>query len=128
VLGPLGHYVSDIISSAIVSIENIAPWLVPTIIGAVFPLLVSTGTHYGIVPIGINNRLTNGYDTFVYPANLASNVSQGVAAMAVGLKTKDTQIKSLAFSSGLTGVLGITEPVLFGINLRFKTPLYAAMV
>lgn len=127
VLGPLGHFISDIISGAIVSVENIAPWLVPTIIGAIFPLLVSTGTHYGIVPIGINNRLTNGYDTFVYPANLASNISQGVAAIAVGLKTKDTQVKSLAFSSGLTAVLGITEPALFGVNLRFKTPLYAAM-
>lgn len=128
IIGPIGHYISDLISNAIVSIENIAPWLVPTIIGAIFPLLVSTGTHYGIIPIGINNRLTNGYDTFVYPANLASNISQGVAAMAVGLKTKNTEVKSLAFSSGLTAVLGITEPVLFGINLRFKTPLYAAMV
>lgn len=128
VIGPIGHYISDLISRAILSLENIAPWLVPTIIGALFPLLVSTGTHYGIIPIGINNRLTIGYDTMVYPANLASNISQGVAAFAVGIKTKNTEVKSLAFSSGLTAVLGITEPVLYGINLRFKTPLYAAMI
>ena len=38
-----------------------------------------TGTHYGIIPIGINNRMTTGYDTIVYPANLSSNIAQGAA-------------------------------------------------
>lgn len=128
VLGPIGYFISDGIGSGITWLESFSPWLVPTIIGAFTPLLVATGTHYGLVPIGINNRMTMGYDTVMYPGMLASNVAQGASAMAVGIKSKDTTIKSMATTAGLTGLFGITEPALFGVNLRYKTPLYAAMV
>lgn len=128
VLGPIGYLISDGISAGITWLESFSPWLVPTIVGGLTPLLVATGTHYGLVPIGINNRMTMGYDTVIYPGMLASNVAQGAASLAVGFKSKDTTIKQMAYSSGLTGVFGITEPALFGVNLRFKTPLYAAML
>ena len=127
VLGPIGYLISDAIASVITTIENVSPWLVPTIIGTFMPLFVATGTHYGLVPIGINNRMTLGYDSVILPGMLASNVAQGASAMAVGFKSKDTTIKQMASSAGLTGIFGITEPALFGVNLRYKTPLYAAM-
>ncbi|WP_208558919.1 beta-glucoside-specific PTS transporter subunit IIABC [Marinilactibacillus kalidii] len=127
-IGPLGHFISEIISAGIEWLEGLAPWLVPTVIGTFTPLLIATGTHYGLVPIGINNRLTNGFDTVIYPGMLASNVGQGASAMAVGFKSKDSTIKQLASSAGLTGLFGITEPALYGVNLRFKTPLYSAML
>lgn len=128
VLGPIGYLISDAISNGITALESVSPWIVPLLVGTFSPLLVATGTHYGLVPIGINNRMTTGYDTVIYPGMLASNVSQGAAAIGVGIKSKDSTIKQLAFSSGLTGLFGITEPALYGINLRFKTPLYAAMI
>jgi PTS system, beta-glucoside-specific IIABC component len=128
VLGPLGYFISDLISNAIKALESVSPWIVPLLIGAFTPLFVATGTHYGLVPIGINNRLTGGYDTVIYPGMLASNVSQGAAAIGVGLKSKDSSVRQLAFSAGLTALFGITEPALYGVNLRFKTPLYAAMI
>ena len=128
VLGPIGYLISDGISAGITWLESFSPWLVPTIVGGLTPLLVATGTHYGLVPIGINNRMTMGYDTVIYPGMLASNVAQGAASLAVGFKSKDTTIKQIASTAGLTGVFGITEPALFGVNLRFKTPLYAAMI
>lgn len=128
VIGPIGYLISDGISNGIKALENFSPWLVPTIIGAFTPLFVATGTHYGLVPIGINNRMTTGYDTVIYPGMLASNLGQGAASLAVGLKSKDSSIKQLAASAGLTGLFGITEPALYGVNLRFKTPLYAAMI
>lgn len=128
VLGPIGYLISDGIASVITAIENIAPWLVPTIIGTFMPLFVATGTHYGLVPIGINNRMTLGYDSVILPGMLASNVAQGASALAVGLKSKDVTIKQVAASAGLTGIFGITEPALFGVNLRYKTPLYSAMI
>ena len=59
---------------------------------------------------------------------LASNVSQGGAALAVALKTKNSEIRQLASSAGITAVCGITEPALYGVNLRFKTPLYSSMI
>ena len=128
VIGPLGYYISDLISTGIKALETVSPWLVPLLIGTFTPLFVATGTHYGLVPIGINNRMSLGYDTVIYPGMLASNVSQGAASLAVGVKTKDKTIKQLAFSAGLTGLFGITEPALYGINLKYKTPLYGAMI
>ena len=128
VVGPLGYIISDKVGLGIKTIETYASWLVPTLLGGLTPLFVMTGTHYGLVPIGINNRMTMGYDTIIYPGMLASNVSQGGAALAVALKTKDSEIKQLASSAGITGVCGITEPALYGVNLRFKTPLYSSMI
>ncbi|MEK4826863.1 beta-glucoside-specific PTS transporter subunit IIABC [Niallia sp. FSL W8-0951] len=128
VLGPIGYLISDAISNGITALESVSPWIVPLLVGTFSPLLVATGTHYGLVPIGINNRMTTGYDTVIYPGMLASNVSQGAAAIGVGVKSKDSTIKQLAYSAGLTGLFGITEPALYGVNLRFKTPLYAAMI
>ena len=128
VIGPLGYIISDKVGLGIKTIESYASWLVPTLLGGLTPLFVMTGTHYGLVPIGINNRMTMGYDTIIYPGMLASNVSQGAAALAVAFKTKDSEIKQLASSTGITGVCGITEPALYGVNLRFKTPLYASMI
>ncbi|WP_196000166.1 beta-glucoside-specific PTS transporter subunit IIABC [Clostridium sp. 1001271B_151109_B4] len=128
VIGPIGYIVSDKIGLGIKVLESYASWLVPTLLGGLTPLLVMTGTHYGLVPIGINNRMTMGYDTVIYPGMLASNVSQGGAALAVAIKSKNKEIKQLASSAGITAVCGITEPALYGVNLRFKTPLYASMI
>ncbi|EOL44156.1 beta-glucoside-specific PTS transporter subunit IIABC [Enterococcus caccae] len=128
VIGPVGYFISDGISNGIKALENFSPWLVPTIIGALTPLFVATGTHYGLVPIGINNRMTTGYDSVIYPGMLASNLGQGAASLAVGVKSKDSSIKQVAASAGLTGLFGITEPALYGVNLKYKTPLYAAMI
>ena len=128
VIGPIGYIVSDKIALGIKLLESYASWLVPTIIGGLTPLLVMTGTHYGLVPIGINNRMTIGYDTVISPGMLVSNVSQGGAALAVAIKSKNKEIKQLASSAGITAVCGITEPALYGVNLRFKTPLYSSMI
>ena len=127
VLGPIGYIISNFIADGLRAMESYG-WIVTTLIGALFPLLVMTGTHYAIIPVGINNRMTLGYDTMVYPSNLASNIAQGGATLAVGVKSKVSEIKQLAFSSGITAVCGITEPALYGVNLRFRTPLYASMI
>ena len=127
VLGPIGYIISNYIADFLKMMESYS-WLVSTILGALFPLLVMTGTHYAIVPIGINNRMTMRYDSMVYPNNLASNIAQGGATLAVALKSKVADIKQLASSSGITAVCGITEPALYGVNVRFRTPLYSAMI
>ena len=128
VIGPIGYNISNLIGDGIKAVESYCSWLVPTLLGGLTPLFVMTGTHYGLVPIGINNRMTLGYDAIIYPGMLASNVAQGGAALAVAFKSKETDIKQLAMSAGITGVCGITEPALYGVNLRFKTPLYASMI
>ena len=126
VLGPIGYVISNYLAAFLRAMENYG-WLVSMVLGAVFPLLVMTGTHYAIVPVGINNRMTMGYDSMVYPNNLASNVAQGGATLAVAFKSKVAETKQLAMSAGITAVCGITEPALYGINVPYRTPLYSAM-
>lgn len=128
VLGPLGTILGDGIASAIAFLDSYASWLVPFVVGTFSPLLVMTGMHYGLIPIGINNVATAGFDTVVGPGMLASNIAQGGAALCVALKSKNKDLKQLAGSSGLTAVCAITEPAMYGVNLALKKPLYAAMI
>ena len=127
VLGPIGYVISNILASAINGLSAIAPWLAPTIIGALLPFLVMTGTHHALTPIGINNRMTIGFDTIIYPGQLASNIAQGAAALAVSFKTKNMELKELTSSTGITAVCGITEPVLYGVTMKIRTNMIAAM-
>lgn len=128
IVGPLGTIIGDGIAAGISFLDNYASWLVPLIIGAVSPYLVMTGTHYGLIPIGINNIATAGFDTIVGPGMLGSNIAQGGAAFAVAFKTKNKIMRQEAYSSGITAVCGITEPALYGVNLKLKKPLIAASI
>lgn len=128
ILGPLGTIIGDGIAYGIAFLNRYASWLVPLIVGAATPFLVMTGTHYGLIPIGINNIATAGFDTIVGPGMLGSNIAQGGAAFGVAVRTKNKIIKQEAFSSGITAVCGITEPALYGVNLKLKRPLIAAVI
>lgn len=127
-IGPIGTWMGDGLNSIVSFLNTIVPWFVPMLIGATTPVLVMTGMHYGIIPIGINMLATKGIDTVAGPGMMVSNIAQGGAALAIALKTDDKGLKGLTFSTGFSAVLGITEPVLYGVNLKFKRPLYAAMI
>ncbi|CDM68914.1 PTS system beta-glucoside-specific EIIBCA component [Clostridium bornimense] len=128
VLGPLGNICGNGISLGIEFLNKYANWLVPFIVGTFSPLLVMTGMHYGLIPIGINNIATAGFDTVVGPGMLGSNIAQGAAALAVACKTKNSELKQLATSAGITGVCGITEPAMYGVTLKLKRPLIGVMI
>lgn len=76
--------------------------------------MVTTGTHYGLVSIGINNRMTIGYDTIAQPGALASNVAQGGAALAIALKTKDTNKKLWLHLLGLLRFVELRNRLFMG--------------
>ena len=84
--------------------------------------------HYSLFPIALQSISRFGYDSFFTPAGLVSNIAQAGAGFAVAVKTKDKKMKSTAFSTSITALLGVTEPVLYGVNLKLKKPLYAAIV
>lgn len=128
IIGPLGNIIGDGIASGINFLNAYASWLVPLIVGTLTPLMVMTGMHYGLIPIGINNIATAGFDTVVGPGMLGSNIAQGGASLAVAARTKNSEVRQLATSAGITAVCGITEPAMYGISLRFKKPLIAAMI
>lgn len=127
-LGPAGAIIGQWLGDFFKWLESFGGWVVPTIVGIFSPFLVMTGTHYGLVSIGINNRMTLGYDTVAQPGMLASNVSQGGAALAIAFKTKDPDKRALASSAGITAVFGITEPALYGVTLQNRAALIGTMV
>ncbi|GIM29716.1 PTS beta-glucoside transporter subunit EIIBCA [Clostridium polyendosporum] len=127
-IGPLGTIIGNFIASGVNYINDKAGWLVIFVMGAFSPLLVMTGMHYSLVPITMTSLATVGFDTVLIPGMLAANVAQGGAALCVALKTKNKDLKQLAGSSGVTAVLGITEPAMYGVNLKLKKPFIAVMI
>lgn len=128
VLGPLGSIIGDGLVAVLLSIEKIAPWILPTVIGAFMPFLVMTGMHYSLLPAYVNSLSVLGYETIIGPGNLPSNIAQGAAAICVAVKTKNKEFRQLAVSGGVTALIGVTEPALFGVNLRLKKPLIATTI
>lgn len=128
VLGPIGFVVGVGISTALNALSNYAGWLVPTIVGGLFPLMVTTGMHYGVVPFMLQSISAVGYEQICCPGNLPSNMCQGAASLAVGLRTKNSELKQTALTSSLTAFLGTTEPALFSVTLKFKRVLASVMI
>ncbi|GCF95491.1 hypothetical protein NRIC_33820 [Enterococcus florum] len=110
------------------AIEGYAGWVVPTLTGAIFPLMVTAGMHYGLVPFMMQSIASNGYETIAGPGNLPSNIAQGAASLAVAFKTKNQALKKTAVTTGVTALLGVTEPALFAVTLKYKKVLTSVMI
>lgn len=128
IAGPLGNLVGQVIAVGFNWLNDYAGWVIPVLMGTFCPFFVMTGMHYCFAPIQTIQYATLGYGTILGPGMLASNIAQGTAALVVGIKSKNKDLKQLGFSSGVTGLMGITEPALYGVNLRLKKPLYASMI
>lgn len=128
IAGPLGNLVGQVIAIGFNWLNDYAGWVIPVLMGTFCPFFVMTGMHYCFAPIQTIQYATLGYGTILGPGMLASNIAQGTAALVVGIKSKNKDLKQLGFSSGVTGLMGITEPALYGVNLRLKKPLYASMI
>ena len=126
-IGPLGTIIGDILANIIMYIDTKAPWALPFVIGGINPLLVMTGMHYSFYPALFTQLTTLGYQTII-PGSFTSNVGHGAAALAVSIKSKNSDLKQLASSTGFTALLGITEPAMYGVNAKLKKPLYAVMI
>lgn len=128
VVGPLGVIIGQGLSNTMLAIYHVAPWLALAILGAIMPLVVMTGMHWAFAPIFLAASVATP-DVLILPAMLASNLAQGAAAIAVAFKAKQKQTRQVALAAGISALLaGITEPALYGVTLKFKKPLYAAMI
>ncbi|MEI0699330.1 PTS transporter subunit EIIC [Brachyspira intermedia] len=127
-IGPLGSKLNDMVASIANVLNAKVSWLIPLLMGALQPVMLLTGTAWSLTPIATMQIAKNGYEQVNGPGMLASNIAQGGATLAVALKAKDKELKQLAASTGFTALLGITEPSLFGVTVKLKTPLIAAMI
>lgn len=127
VLGPIGSYIGVGIAEGIELLFAKGGIFAAFLLGALRPVLVMFGLHYSIVPIQVQQLAELG-NSVVYPSAIFSNLAQGGAAIGVFLISKNKKMKSIAGTSGFSGLLGITEPAMYGINLKYKKPFYAAMI
>lgn len=97
------------------------------VMGAVYAPTVVAGVHHMYNAIEMIMLANNGMNTWM-PIATAANVGQGAAALAVALKTKKSTIKAMALPASLSAFLGITEPAIFGVNIRFLRPFIAGML
>ncbi|MFQ7236397.1 MAG: glucose PTS transporter subunit IIA, partial [Enterococcus hulanensis] len=128
VVGPLGTFAGQGLSAAVIWIQAKAGWLALGLMAAFMPLIVMTGMHWAFAPIFLIASPASP-DVLILPAMLAANVAQGAAALAVSMKAKDKDLKQVALGAGISALLaGVTEPALYGVTLKYKKPLYAAMI
>lgn len=128
ILAPLGYYVGEYLQQTFSYLFDVAGPIAGLIMGGCLSLLVITGMHYAFFPATFSNFKTLGYDFVLLPISLSSNLAQAGATLAVAIKTKNTKLKSIAYSSSLSAVFGITEPAIYGVTMRLKKPFYAALV
>lgn len=129
VLGPIGDFIGQGIGAlSTYSFEHFG-WITVAILGALLPFSVLTGLNRALTPVSIQIYTTLGHEPLFRVAYIGSNMSQGAAALAVAVRTKNKELKQIAYSAATTTLLsGITEPSLFGVNIKLKKPLIATTI
>lgn len=128
-LAPIGTMLSSGFASLVTTFYNTFGFIAVALLSAFIPWVVMVGMHVGTVPIAISQIAETGIDPIMMPSFFIANFGQGGACLAVGVKTKDSKLKSFAFSSAFSDIVpGISEPGMYGITLRYKTPMIGAMI
>ena len=129
VVGPLARELSDGITNGLSWLYTTAGPLGGFLFGMVYSPIVVTGLHQSFpaveLPLIADKASTGG--SFIFPIASMANVAQGAVALAVFLKTRDAKMKGLAGAGGVSALFGITEPAIFGVNLRLRWPFFIGM-
>ena len=126
VLGPIGTWIGQALANFCVAITSLGG-ISMVILSALHPLLVMVGMHTVITPLIVNEITTYG-SSLLFSKALAGNLAIAGAALAVGLKAKKTENKTAGISTGITALLSVTEPALYGVLIRLKKPLIGALI
>ncbi|HEM4276457.1 TPA: PTS glucose transporter subunit IIA [Streptococcus suis] len=127
VIGPVFHVVENYILTATQAILNLPMGLGGLLIGGVHQVIVVSGVHHIFNFLEaqlVANTGANPFNAII----TAAMTAQGAATIAVGVKTKNPKLKALAFPAALSAFLGITEPAIFGVNLRFRKPFLLSLI
>jgi sucrose PTS system EIIBCA or EIIBC component len=129
VVGPFTRDIGFLLGDGLNWLYDSAGFIGGALFGLIYAPFVITGMHHSFIAIETqllaNIAVTGG--TFIFPIAAMSNVAQGGASLAVGFMTKDLKLKGIAIPSGVTALLGITEPAMFGVNLKLRYPFIAAI-
>ncbi len=129
IVGPFTRDLGFLLGDGLNWLYDSAGFIGGAVFGFIYAPFVITGMHHSFIAIEIqllaDMAVTGG--TFIFPIAAMSNIAQGGAALAVGFRTKDVKLEGIAIPSGVTALLGITEPALFGVNLKLRYPFIAAI-
>jgi len=130
IVGPFTRDIGFLLGDGLNWLYDSAGFIGGALFGFVYAPFVITGMHHSFIAIEIqllaDIAVTGG--TFIFPIAAMSNIAQGGAALAVGFTTKDVKLEGIAIPSGVTALLGITEPAMFGVNLKLRYPFIAAII
>jgi trehalose PTS system EIIBC or EIIBCA component len=126
-IGPITFAIGNAITNAVVGVFDVAPLLGGLIYGGLYAPLVITGMHHTFLAVDLQLIGSTG-GTFLWPMVALSNIAQGTAALAMFFVLKDEKLKSLSVTSAVSAYLGITEPAMFGVNLRFRFAFISAII
>lgn len=127
VVGPVGNAVGGAIGGAYNFLYGLSPIIAGIVVGGLWEVLVIFGVHWGITPVTVGNYASLGYDTFT-GLQASAVFAQAGATLGVFLKTKDRDMKGVSASAAVTGLFGITEPAIYGVNLRLKKPMICGCI
>lgn len=125
--GPIGTYFGKGVAEIVTYLYTVNGVIGSFLFGTFRPILIIFGMHYAITPINSQLIAEYGYSV-ISPANLTGNLAQAGACLGVFFLLKHKASKSSALSSGVTALFGITEPAIFGFNLKYKRPFICAML
>lgn len=125
-IGPVMFTIGNWITDGLVSVFDSFPIIGGLLYGAIYAPMVITGMHHTFLAVDIQLIGATG-TTFLWPILALSNIAQGAAVFAIWLAARNEKLKGLALTSGISAWLGITEPAMFGVNLRYKYPFIAAI-
>ncbi|EAF8208516.1 TPA: PTS beta-glucoside transporter subunit IIBCA [Listeria monocytogenes] len=127
IIGPVSTYASQLLAKGALGLYSLSPMIAGFFLAGVWQVAVMFGLHWAFIPIFINNISVLGYDPI--NAMLYCTVfAQTGAVMAVMLKTRNQELRSLSITATISGFLGITEPAIYGVNLPYKKPFIMACV
>ena len=126
VVGPLGTIIGNGLAVAINFLSAKLGFIIVGILAATFPFIVMTGMHHALTPIGLNAIATGGTDSLIFVSQVCANIAQSGSSFAVAVKNEN--MKQLASAAGVSALMGITEPALYGVTLKLKRPVVAAAI
>ncbi|EPR27879.1 Pts system, beta-glucoside-specific iiabc component [Geobacillus sp. WSUCF1] len=127
VIGPIATWAGSLLGAATVWVYKLSPVLTGILLGGLWQVFVMFGLHWGLVPIAINNLATLKYDPILATVTFVCFAQIG-AVLAVMLKTKDKNVKSLSVPAFISGVFGVTEPAIYGVTLPLKKPFIMSCI
>ena len=122
VIGPFGREAGSLISGGLTWLYDTLGFVGGAIFGTLYAPIVITGMHQTFIAVETQllADMANTGGTFIFPIAAMSNIAQGAACLGVAFALKDPKVRGLAIPSGISALLGITEPAMFGVNLRYR--------